>query len=66
MTQLYLIASPYHPQTNGKIERYRCTIKGEISQVPYDMPGELRDAIRALVEYYNYRRYHEGRQSHAL
>jgi tRNA G37 N-methylase TrmD len=24
------------------------------------MPGELREAIRAFVEYYNYRRYHEG------
>ncbi len=24
------------------------------------MPGELREAIRAFVDYYNYRRYHEG------
>ena len=24
------------------------------------MPSELRDAIRAFVDYYNYRRYHEG------
>ena len=24
------------------------------------MPGELRAATRAFVEYYNYRRYHEG------
>jgi len=24
------------------------------------MPGELREAIRAFIEYYNYRRYHEG------
>jgi len=35
----HIIASPYHPQTNGKIERYHRTIKGEINQVPYDMPG---------------------------
>jgi len=56
----HIIASPYHPQTNGKMERYHRTIKGEINRVPYDMPGELREAIRAFVEYYNYRRYHEG------
>jgi transposase InsO family protein len=56
----HIIASPYHPQTNGKIERYHRTIKGEIKLVPYDMPGELKEAITAFIEYYNYRRYHEG------
>lgn len=56
----HIIASPYHPQTNGKIERYHRTVKGEINRVPYDMPGELKEAIGAFVEYYNYRRYHEG------
>ena len=33
----HITASPFHPQTNGKIERYHLTIKGEINQVPYDM-----------------------------
>lgn len=56
----HIIASPYHPQTNGKMERYHRTIKGEINRVPYDMPSELKEAIRAFVEYYNYHRYHEG------
>jgi putative transposase len=56
----HITASPFHPQTNGKIERYHRTLKGEINQLPYDMPGELREAIRAFIEYYNYRRYHEG------
>lgn len=56
----HITASPYHPQTNGKIERYHRTIKGELSLLPYEMPGELEQAIRAFVEYYNYRRYHEG------
>ena len=56
----HITASPFHPQTNGKIERYHRSLKGEINLQPYDMPGELREAIRAFVEYYNYRRYHEG------
>jgi transposase InsO family protein len=56
----HVIASPYHPQTNGKMERYHRAIKGEINLVPYGVPGELKEAIRAFIEYYNYRRYHEG------
>jgi transposase InsO family protein len=56
----HITASPFHPQTNGKIERYHRTVKGEINRLPYDMPSELKEAIRAFMEYYNYRRYHEG------
>jgi putative transposase len=56
----HIIVSPYHPETKGKIERYHRTIKGEINLVPYDVPGELKAAIGAFIEYYNYRRYPEG------
>jgi transposase InsO family protein len=56
----HIIASPYHPQTNGKIERYHRSLKSEINQLPYDMPGNLEQAIAAFIEYYNYQRYHEG------
>jgi len=56
----HITASPFHPQTNGKIERYHRTLKGEINQVPHDMPDALKEALRGFIEYYNYRRYHEG------
>jgi len=56
----HILASPFHPQTNGKVERYQQTLKGEINQVPYEMPSELRQAIESFVKYYNNHRYHEA------
>jgi transposase InsO family protein/transposase-like protein len=56
----HILAAPFHPQTNGKIERYHQTLKGDINQLPYQMPSELREAIEKFVEYYNHRRYHEA------
>lgn len=52
--------APYHPMTQGKIERYHRTMKNLIKLQHYYMPGELEREIRQFVEYYNNRRYHES------
>ena len=59
----HILASPYHPQTNGKIERYHQSIKREVNQVPYDVPRNLEMAISGFVSYYNNRRYHKALQN---
>ncbi len=56
----HILASPYHPQTNGKIERYHQSIKRDVNQTVYDVPGTLEVAISDFVSYYNYRRYHKA------
>ena len=56
----HILATPFHPQTNGKLERYHQTLKREVNQLPYEMPSDLEAAIVAFVSYYNYRRYHKA------
>lgn len=52
--------APYHPQTQGKIERYHRSIKNVICLEHHYFPGQLEQAIAAFVEHYNYQRYHEA------
>lgn len=56
----HILAAPYHPQTNGKLERYHQSIKREVNQILYEFPGQLERAITNFVDYYNYRRYHKA------
>ena len=57
---VHILASPFHPQTNGKLERYHQTLKRDVNQLPYEMPSDLETAIVAFVSYYNCRRYHKA------
>jgi transposase InsO family protein len=52
--------APYHPQTQGKIERWHQTLKNRILLENYYLPGDLERQVAAFVEHYNQARYHES------
>ena len=52
--------APYHPQTQGKIERWHQTLKNRILLENYYLPGDLEAQIGAFVGHYNHHRYHES------
>jgi transposase InsO family protein len=52
--------APYHPQTQGKIERWHQTLKNRILLENYFLPGDLKASIKAFVTHYNHQRYHES------
>ena len=52
--------APYHPQTQGKIERWHQTLKNRILLENYFLPGDLKVEIEAFVTHYNHQRYHES------
>ena len=51
---------PYHPMTQGKIERYHRSMKNILLLENYYSPSELEDQIELFVDYYNNYRYHEA------
>jgi transposase InsO family protein len=53
-------ARPYHPMTQGKIERWHRSMKNQILLDNYYLPGQLESAIESFVAYYNHERYHES------
>jgi putative transposase len=56
----HIVASPYHPQTNGKLERYHRTAKANINLLVYHSREALEQAMGEFVRHYNYERYHEA------
>ena len=46
--------------TQGKIERWRQTLKNRVLLENYYLPGDLETQIDAFVQHYNHLRYHES------
>jgi putative transposase len=57
---MHVRGAPYHPQTQGKIERWHQTLKNRILLENYYLPGDLEAQIDAFVGHYNHQRYHES------
>lgn len=56
----HIRGAPYHPQTQGKIERWHRSMKNVVQLQNYYSPSQLAEAIEDFVEYYNHQRYHES------
>ncbi len=56
----HIRGAPYHPQTQGKIERYHRSMKSIVKLDNFYFPWELEQAIANFVDYYNHHRYHES------
>ena len=56
----HIRGAPFHPQTQGKIERWHQTLKNRILLENYYLPGHLEAQINAFVVHYNNQRYHEA------
>lgn len=56
----HIRSAPYHPQTQGKIERWHQTLKNRILLEHAYLPGELEARVAAFVTHYNQARAHES------
>ena len=52
--------APYHPMTQGKIERYHRSMKNVVKLEKYYSPWALERAVARFVADYNHRRLHEA------
>jgi hypothetical protein len=40
----HIVAAPFHPQINGKLECYHCTAKAKVNLFIYHSPEALRES----------------------
>ena len=52
---------PYHPQTQGKVERFHYTLKLALAnKTPAQSLDELNAQLKEIIEYYNHKRPHRA------
>lgn len=56
----HIRSAPYHPMTQGKIERFHRSMKNVVKLENYYLPWHLEKAIGEYITYYNNERYHES------
>ena len=56
----HIRGAPYHPMTQGKIERYHRSMKNVVKLQNFYFPWELEQTIKDFVTCYNNERYHES------
>jgi len=57
----HIRSRPYHPQTCGKIESFwRNVIQELLAKTPLSSFEEAKDKVSEYVEYYNFKRPHQG------
>jgi len=56
----HIRGKPFHPMTQGKIERWHRSLKNVICLENHYFPWQLEQAIAEFVEHYNRQRYHEA------
>ncbi len=56
----HIRGKPYHPMTQGKIERYHRPLKNVICLDNHSFPRDLQQPLEDFIDHYNNRRYHEA------
>ena len=56
----HIRSAPYHPMTQGKIERFHRSMKNVVKLDTFFFPWQLKQAVQAFIHYYNNERYHES------